>query len=46
MTEKVCGICQGSGYLRNDKEWHEEGFGWDTNPWVWVVEFQLLEVKK
>ena len=23
----------------------KRGFGWIENPWVWVVEFQLLEVK-
>ena len=23
----------------------KRNFEWDTNPWVWVVEFQLLEVK-
>ena len=21
----------------------KRGFGWDTNPWVWVVEFKVLE---
>lgn len=23
----------------------KRGFGWDTNPWVWVVEFKVIEVK-
>lgn len=24
----------------------KRGFGWDVNPWVWVVDFELLEVRK
>lgn len=24
----------------------KRGYGWDANPWVWVVEFDLLEVKR
>lgn len=23
----------------------KRGFGWDVNPWVWVVEFKVLEVR-
>lgn len=23
----------------------ERGFGWDSNPWVWVVEFKIIEAK-
>jgi len=23
----------------------KRGFGWDVNPWIWVVEFKLLESK-
>lgn len=23
----------------------KRGFGWDVNPWVWVVEFKVIEVK-
>lgn len=23
-----------------------KGYGWDANPWVWVVEFKVLEVKR
>ena len=24
----------------------ERGFGWDVNPWVWVVEFKLIEAEE
>jgi hypothetical protein len=28
-----------------DKINSKRGFGWDVNPWVWVVEFKVLEVR-
>jgi hypothetical protein len=29
-----------------DKLNAKRGYGWEVNPWVWVIEFKLLEVKK
>ena len=28
-----------------DKIYAKKGFGWDVNPWVWVIEFNILEVR-
>lgn len=29
-----------------DAIYSAKGFGWDTNPWVWRIEFKRKEVKK
>jgi len=25
---------------------HERGYGWDVNPWVWVIEFKQVNKEK
>lgn len=40
--------CAGTGYrLGFANLWHKtyakRGYGWDTNPWVWVIEFERIE---
>ncbi len=44
-----CG-CRGELYIAEFAEsWDslnaKRGYGWGTNPWVWVVEFRPLETK-
>ena len=26
--------------------YHKRGFGWDANPWIWVIHFRVVECKK
>ena len=48
MTEVECSDCETVGKrFRNlwDSINEKRGFGWNTNPWVWVVEFKVINEK-
>ena len=47
-AEPVCGLDQkpdyrGGFYFLWDSINAKRGFGWDVNPWVWVVEFKVVK---
>jgi hypothetical protein len=43
MDDKECLRCYGCGFHALwDSINAKRGFGWDVNPWVWVVEFQRI----
>lgn len=51
-TEWACENCMGTGWGARPTEifaglWDsinaKRGYGWDANPWVWVVEFERIE---
>ncbi|WP_346893559.1 hypothetical protein [Clostridium sp. UBA871] len=57
-SDECCGYCNNSGYIEPPeleflylwnstlKKEQLKYYGWDNNPWVWVIEFKKLESKE
>lgn len=43
-TQELSGTARGAYALLWDDLNADRGYGWDANPWVWVVEFRKVEV--
>lgn len=43
-TQELSGTARGAFALLWDDLNADRGYGWDANPWVWVVEFRKVEV--
>ena len=43
MPDKETGGCVDAFMFLWDEIYASKGFGWDANPWVWVIEFKKME---